>query len=58
MYADIQKYEVKLAIISAYYSLIIRGNAGYKMVCTTGLYTAVNSDLTSKPRLYGDRTSV
>ena len=58
MYADIQKYAVKLAIIRAYRSLIVRGIAGYKMVCTTDLYTAVNSDLTPKPSLYGDRTSV
>ena len=39
MYADIQNYEMKLALIRAYRNPIIRENAGYKMVCTTDLYT-------------------
>ena len=39
MYVDIQKYGVKLAIIRSYRKLIIRENAGYKIVCTTDLYT-------------------
>ena len=32
MYADIQKYREKLATIRAYRKLMIRENAGYKMV--------------------------
>ena len=34
-----KKCGVKLTIIRAYHNLIIRENAGYKMVCTTDLYT-------------------
>ena len=39
VYADIQNYGVKLAIIRAYRNLIIMKNAGYKMVCTTYIST-------------------
>ena len=39
VYGDIQNDGVKLAIIKAYRNLIIMKNAGYKMVCTTYIYT-------------------
>ena len=39
MFVDIQNYGVKLAIIRVYPNVIIGENAGYKMVCTTDIYT-------------------